>query len=166
MPVSPTSSKAPTNIPPGPALALLLLGAFRVMVETATLELAKRGHPDVRANHEFAMRGIQSGADSAVELARKLRITKQAAAKTIATLEARGYVTRDIDPVDGRRRPLRLTPHGQDMLAQGQTILNGLRQTWAEMIGDDRLADVENVLRTLAGGSVDAIDPAAWLVEE
>ncbi|SFO43214.1 transcriptional regulator, MarR family [Sphingomonas sp. OK281] len=136
------------------------------MVDTATLELAKRGHPDVRANHEFAMRAIQGGTDSAVALAGKLRITKQAAAKTIATLEARGYVTRAIDAADGRRRPLLLTSHGQDMLAQGQAILDDLRRTWAEMVGGDRLADVERVLRTLVGGPVDVIDAGAWLATE
>ncbi len=136
------------------------------MVDAATLELAKQGHPDVRANHEFAMRAIVGGAHSAVELAGKLRITKQAAAKTIATLEARGYVTREIDPADGRRRRLLLTPRGKDMLAQGQAILDELRRTWAKTMGEDRLADFESVLRTLVGESVNTIDAGAWSGEE
>jgi DNA-binding MarR family transcriptional regulator len=144
-------------------LALLLFGGFRTMVDTATLELAKRGHPDVRANHEFAMRAIQSGAGSAVEVAGKLGITKQAAAKTIATLEARGYVIRETDPADGRRRPLLLTRRGQEMLDQGQAILDDLRQTWAETIGEARLSDAEKVLQLIVGGSFDTINAATWL---
>lgn len=154
---------APTGVPPGPGLALLLLAGFRTMVDTATRELAKRGHPDVRANHEFAMRAIQSGANSAVEIAEKLGITKQAAAKTIAILEARKYVTREIDPADGRRRPLLLTTRGQDMLDQGQAILDDLRHTWVQRIGQDRLDDVEGVLRMIVDGSVDATEGTAWL---
>ena len=136
------------------------------MVDAATLDLAKRGHPDVRANHEFAMRAIEGGAHSAVELAGKLRITKQAAAKTIATLETRDYIVREIDSVDGRRRPLLLTPRGQDMLTQGQVILDDLHATWAKTVGEDWLADFESVLRTLVGGSVSAIDAGASLSEE
>ena len=160
------SPSASSSIPPGPALALLLLGGFRTMVDTATSELAKRGHADVRANHEFAMRAIQSGAGSAVEVAEKLRITKQAAAKTIAMLETRGYVVRETDPADGRRRPLLLTPCGRDMLDQGQAILDDLRQTWAKTIGDDRLADIEKALQLIIGGSFGAIDAAVWLKNE
>ena len=136
------------------------------MVDTATHELAKRGHPHVRANHEFAMRAIEAGAASAVDLAAKLGTTKQAVAKTIASLEARGYVMREADPADGRRKPLLLTPHGHDMLAQGQAILDDLRHAWAKKIGERRFADVENVLRELLGASAEVLDTAVWLRPE
>ena len=86
----------------GADLALLLLGGFRTLVDAAIDELADRGYEDVRPVHDFAMRAIAAGADSASELARRLSITKQSAAKTIAVLQERGYVARDTDPA---RRP-------------------------------------------------------------
>ena len=71
----------------GADLALLLLGGFRALVDAATEELARGGHHDVRPVHDFAMRAIAAGADSASELARRLSIAKQSAAKTIAVLQ-------------------------------------------------------------------------------
>ncbi len=147
----------------GPALALLLFNGFRGMVDLTTAELAKRGHSDVRASHEFAMRAIEAGARSAIELASRLGNTKQAAAKTITALEVRGYVTRKADLTDARRKSLLLTPHGCDMLVQGQAILDDIRRTWAARIGAERFADAENVLRELFGGSLEVLDVAAWL---
>src|ERR1700693_4964745 len=82
----------------GADLALLLLGGFRSLVDTATAELARRGYEDVRPVHDFAMRAIAAGAGNAPELGRRLSVSKQAAAKTIAVLTERGYVTRDTDP--------------------------------------------------------------------
>lgn len=165
MPSSPPAMSR-TDVAPGPALARLLIGGFREMVDLATSELTKRGHPDVRANHEFAMRAIEAGAGSAAELAGRLGTTKQAAAKTIATLEARGYVAREVDPADARRKSLLLTPHGHDMLAQGQAILDDVRRIWAERIGEERFAETENVLRELFGGPAEVLDAAAWLGRE
>ena len=65
----------------GADLALLLLGGFRPLVDDAVLELAERGHEDVRPVHDFAMRAIVAGADNASELGRRLSVSKQAAAK-------------------------------------------------------------------------------------
>lgn len=147
----------------GPELALLFLAGFRSMVDTATAELARRGHPDVRAVHDFAMRAIVAGADSAVEVGRRLSVSKQAAAKTILVLEKRGYVTREADPVDGRRKRLTITPLGLEVLNTGEEIFDAIRQQWAERIGGSALASMERDLRTLVGGSVDPLDSASWL---
>ena len=87
----------------GADLALLLLGGFRSLVDAATAELAVRGYEDVRPVHDFAMRAIAAGADNASELGRRLSVSKQAAAKTIAVLQERGYVAREADPLDARR---------------------------------------------------------------
>src|ERR1035437_4777294 len=104
----------------GADLALLLLGGFRALVDAASVELADRGYEDVRPVHDFAMRAIAAGADSASELGRRLSITKQSAAKTIAVLQERGYVTRDTDPRDARRKRLQVTELGFDVLRQGE----------------------------------------------
>ena len=75
----------------GADLALLLLGGFRALADAASVELALRGHEKIRPVHDFAIRTIDAGGDTAAELARQLGVTKQAAAKTIAFLEERGY---------------------------------------------------------------------------
>src|ERR1700761_1775179 len=93
----------------GADLALLLLGGFRTLVDAATAELADRGHEDVRPVHDFAIRAIAAGADSASELGRRLSITKQSAGKPLAVLRERGSAARAPAPRDPRRKRLQVT---------------------------------------------------------
>ncbi len=64
----------------GADLALLLLGGFRSLADAASVELAERGHEKIRPVHDFAIRSIDAGADTASELGRQLGVSKQAAA--------------------------------------------------------------------------------------
>src|SRR5471030_127559 len=123
----------------GADLALLLLGGFRVLVDDAIVELAKRGYDDVRPVHDFAMRAIGAGADNTSELGRRLAVSKQAAAKTVAVLQQRGYVTREPDPHDARRKRLQVTSRGFNVLRQGEAIFDELRTQWERQIGRTQL---------------------------
>src|ERR1700760_4082517 len=111
----------------GADLALLLLGGFRTLADQATAELTARGYAEIRPAQEFALQAILSGADNASDLGRRLSVTKQAAAKTIATLEERSYVAREPDPADKRRMRLYVTDHGLAMLQEGAAIFDELR---------------------------------------
>ena len=123
----------------GAELALLLLGGFHSMTDEVIAALAERGHPDVRAVHEFALRAIDTGADTASELGRRLAVSKQAAAKTIAALQGLGYVELEADPADGRRRRIRVTQRGHDMVAIGSALFDDVRERWAAQIGAEQL---------------------------
>ena len=59
-------------------------------------EGARAGHAGLTVGNEFAMQAIDEGADNAAALARHLGVTRQAAAKTILTLEGLGYVARGV----------------------------------------------------------------------
>ena len=150
----------------GADLALLLLGSFRTLVDAAIAELAERGHEDVRPVHDFAMRAIAAGADSASELGRRLSITKQSAAKTIAVLQERGYVTRDTDPRDGRRKRLQVTALGFDVMRQGEAVFDELRDQWAQQIGAAELDRIEDHLAALAGAQPVRFDTPGWIARD
>ena len=150
----------------GADLALLLLGGFRTLVDAAAAELAERGHEDVRPVHDFAMRAIAAGADSASELGRRLSITKQSAAKTIAVLQERGYVTRDTDPRDGRRKRLQVTALGFDVMRQGEAVFDELRHQWAQQIGAAELDRIEDHLTALAGAQPVRFDTPGWIARD
>ena len=150
----------------GADLALLLLGGFRTLVDAATAELARRGHPDVRPVHDFAIRAIAAGADTASELGRRLSITKQSAAKTIAVLQERGYVAREADPRDARRKRLRVTAHGFDMLSQGEAIFDELRDRWVRQLGAGELEHLETQLATLVGPFPIRFDAPGWIARD
>lgn len=135
----------------GADLAILLLGGFRSLADAATAELARRGHDDVRPAHDFAMRAIAAGADNASELGRRLAVSKQAAAKTIAQLEERGYVSRTDDPADARRKLIGVTPLGHSVMREGEAIFEELRAAWEARIGVQELARLEASLVVLVG---------------
>jgi DNA-binding MarR family transcriptional regulator len=150
----------------GADLALLLLGGFRSLVDAVRAELAVRGHADIRTVHDFAIRAIAGGADNASELGRRMAVSKQAAAKTIAVLQERGYVARDVDPEDARRKRLQVTPQGFDMLREAETIFDDLRDQWARRIGTARLVELEAQLAELIGADPVRLDMPGWLAHD
>ena len=147
----------------GAGLALLLLGGFRSLVDGATAELARRGYEDVRPVHDFTMRAIAAGAGNASELGRRLSVSKQAAAKTIAVLQERGYVTRDTDPRNARRMLLQVTPLGFEVLRQGEATFDELRDQWERQIGPAQLESLETHLAALVGDPAVRFDTPGWM---
>ncbi|SEO29418.1 MarR family winged helix-turn-helix transcriptional regulator [Actinacidiphila rubida] len=147
----------------GADLALLLLAGFRTLADRATAELADRGFEDVRPVHDFALRSILSGADSTSELARRLSVTRQAAAKTIAALEERRYVARQPDSDDRRRTRLRVTEHGLALLRQGEAVFDELREQWEKQSGKASVSTLEETLRSLVGDSAIRLDSPGWI---
>lgn len=147
----------------GADLALALLGGFRTLTDAAIAELAKRGYDDVRPVHDFAMRAIAAGAESASELGRRLSVTKQSAARTIAVLQERGWVTTEADPRDARRKRLRVTPLGGEVLTQGEAVFDELRARWAEQLGEAELERFEAQLEALVGVLPIRFDTPGWI---
>ncbi len=150
----------------GADLALLLLGGFRSLVDAATSELAAHGYQDVRPVHDFTMRAIAGGADNTSELGRRLSVSKQAAAKTVAILQERGYVSRDPDPRDARRKRLQVTSLGFEVLRQGEMIFDDLRLRWQKQIGRTQLEALEKHLAALVGSSPVRLDTPGWLARD
>jgi DNA-binding MarR family transcriptional regulator len=150
----------------GADLALLLLAGFRTLADQATTELAQRGYEDVRPVHDFALRAILSGADSASELGRRMSVTKQAAAKTLSVLEERRYVMREPDLTDRRRMHIRVTDRGLAMLQEGETIFNELREQWEQQVGTPSLSSLEETLSELLGDKSIRLDSPGWIMRD
>lgn len=150
----------------GADLALLLLGGYRSLIDVVTAELASRGFEDFTPVHEFALRAIVAGADSASDLGRRTGVSKQAAAKTIAVLVDRGYVVSTPDQKDARRKRLVVTNRGQDVMTQGEAILESAREKWAQQIGASELATLEARLAELVGDAAIRIDAPGWVAQE
>ncbi|WP_285708806.1 MarR family winged helix-turn-helix transcriptional regulator [Microtetraspora sp. NBRC 16547] len=151
-----------SNDPPGFELPLRLFLGFRTLIDALHAELARQGHPDVRPMHGFVMQAIGLNGTTAVELGRTLGVSKQAAGKTIETLERLGYVERARDPHDTRRKIVRLTPHGLDALARSARIFDDLRAEWAAKLGEERLRALEADLRTVTPQDVFRLDVPGW----
>jgi DNA-binding MarR family transcriptional regulator len=151
-----------SNDPAGYELPLRLLGAFRVLVDAVHAELAREGHPELRPMHGFVFQAIGARGTTAVELGRRLGISKQAAAKHVDTLERMGYVERSPHPVDARSKVVRLTSRGVDALTRSARVFDEARAGWAKVLGRDRLRALEADLRAVTPGDVFALDVPGW----
>jgi DNA-binding MarR family transcriptional regulator len=143
-------------------LPLLLFAGFRSVIDELHAELARRGHPDLRPAHGFALQAIGIGGATATETGRRLGISKQAAGKTIDRLEELGYVHRAEDDKDRRRKLIRLTPRGISALAMSALIFNDIRSRWEGALGTARLSALEADLRTMAPGDTFRLDVPGW----
>ena len=152
------------NVPGyGFELPLLLFGGFRSVIDELHAELARRGHPEMRPAHGFALQAIGLGGATAAETGRRLGISKQAAGKTIDRLEELGYVRRSGDDADRRRKLARLTPRGVEGLALSAMIFSEIRSRWAGTLGAARLEELEAGLRTMAPAETFRLDVPGWL---
>jgi DNA-binding MarR family transcriptional regulator len=147
---------------PGFELPLLLFGGFRSIIDELHAELARRGHPDLRPAHGFAMQAIGLAGATATETGRRLGVSKQAAGKTIDRLEELGYASRAEDSADRRRKLVRLTPRGIAALESSAMIFNDIRARWAADLGADRLAALEASLREMVPGDTLRLDVPGW----
>ncbi|HLK00805.1 MAG TPA: MarR family winged helix-turn-helix transcriptional regulator [Streptosporangiaceae bacterium] len=143
-------------------LPLLLFAGFREIIDELHAELAKRGHPDIRPAHGFALQAIGTGGATAAEAGRRLGISKQAAGKTVERLEELGYVCRAGDDADRRRKLVRLTPRGTEALTLSAMIFEDIHARWAAELGADQVASLEDSLRTMAPGPVFRLDVPGW----
>jgi DNA-binding MarR family transcriptional regulator len=143
-------------------LPMLLFAGFRSIIDELHAELARRGHPDLRPAHGFALQAIGLGGATAAETGRRLGISKQAAGKTIDRLTELGYVHRSGDDADRRRKLARLTPRGIEALAMSAMIFNDIRSRWEGTLGGGRLSDLETSLRTMVPGETFRLDVPGW----
>ena len=148
--------------PAGFELPLLLFAGFRSVIDELHAELAKRGHPDMRPAHGFAMQAIGLGGATATEVGKRLGISKQAAGKTVERLEELGYVHRADDDQDRRRKTVRLTPRGVSALTLSAMIFGAIRARWETALGATRLTELETDLRAMAPGETFRLDVPGW----
>jgi DNA-binding MarR family transcriptional regulator len=70
------------------------------------------------------------GPTTAVDLAAAELITRQSAAGLITALEEKGFISREVDPDDGRRLIVTMTPYGADwMMGVRRSIVDRLATT-------------------------------------
>jgi DNA-binding MarR family transcriptional regulator len=147
--------------PPGFELPLLLFAGFRSLIDELHTELAAFGHTEVRPVHGFALQAIGPYGASASEIGRRLGVSKQAAGKTVDRLAALGYVERADDPSDARRKLIRLTPRGLDVLTRSAEIFDRLRANWVRRLGADQVAQLESSLRKVVPATF-PVDVPGW----
>jgi DNA-binding MarR family transcriptional regulator len=129
-------------------LVRLLSMALAVGLDELHEQLADAGHPDLRPVHGFALNAVRGGARTASELARALRMTKQGAAKLVATLVDHGYLELVPADDDARHKPLVLTNRGRTAIATSESIQEQIERRWSATLGDGELRALRTGLLT------------------
>jgi DNA-binding MarR family transcriptional regulator len=145
-------------------LPLLLAGAFRAIVEELHDQLADAGHPGARPIYGFALQAVGPEGVTVSELGRRLGVTKQAAAKTVASLETLGYVHRVAHPRDQRATLIKRAPLGDEMLALSAQIFGRIYAETAQRLGPAELKGLEVALSRIASERTPRLgDLPGWL---
>ncbi|SNR22798.1 MarR family winged helix-turn-helix transcriptional regulator [Actinomadura mexicana] len=147
---------------PGFELPLRLFLAFRTIIDELHAELARDGHADLRPMHGFVFQAIGPDGTTAVELGRRLGVSKQAAGKMVESLERAGYLERGADPRDARRKIVRLTPGAVDFLVRSERIFERIRDDWVRALGAERMRALEDDLRRMTPADLWRLDMPGW----
>jgi DNA-binding MarR family transcriptional regulator len=135
-------------MPPVP-IARLLAAATRMTIESLHGELAGLGHGDLRPAHGYALNAVGEQGTTTARLAADLGMTKQGAAKLVATLVRDGYLARSEHAGDARARLLTLTPRGRELLASAERIQRELEARWAHAAGPEDVAALRRALEVV-----------------
>ena len=87
----------------------------------------------------MAMVYLTEGVDRPSDLAGKLRVSKQAAQQALKELQAKGIITMEPDPNNGRQKLVRLTRHGRAMQDIARRGLQELEKQLAERLGQPKV---------------------------
>jgi DNA-binding MarR family transcriptional regulator len=145
-------------------LVRLLSMAVSVGLDALHAELAAAGHGTLRPAHGYALNAILDGQDTASQVAPRLGMTKQGAAKLLQTLVDEGYVEQGPGADDARRRPFVLTRRGREAVELSVRIQHQIEQRWRDSVGERRMGTtrrtLEQVVRSETAGELPPVRPS------
>lgn len=97
----------------GADLAILVVGASRVVSDRLNAAVAAAGIDDMRPAFGYVVRALAEEDRTLTDLADLLGVTKQSAIKVVDDMERRDLLVREQHPTDRRAKVLRLTPRGR-----------------------------------------------------
>jgi DNA-binding MarR family transcriptional regulator len=127
-------------------LSLAALFAGWALAGEIQRRLAAEGHNDLRFADGFVFQHLIGGPLPIGALAQRLDVSQQAASKTVADLERRGYVTRTPDPADARARLVTLTDRANDAIEAARRHRAALAEELADRLGPRRVEAARRLL--------------------
>jgi DNA-binding MarR family transcriptional regulator len=136
-----------TDFDPATAdLSLASLFTGWALADELQRRLATEGFADSRFSDGVIFQHLVGGPLTVGALADRLEVTQQAASKSVADLEKRGYLSREPDPADARARLVVLTDRGQGVIASARRQRAALDAELREALGADRIESARTLL--------------------
>ena len=141
------SSADPTT--PPLTIGSTLRSAWTALIREVFEDLVAAGFDDLRPVHRSILRDLLTANLRPSELGARLGLSKQAANDLVREFEAKGYITLEPDRDDGRAKRIVATEHGRQASETAQASSNAVGRRWAELVGEERYAVFEEVLREI-----------------
>jgi DNA-binding MarR family transcriptional regulator len=141
----------------GADLGILLTLALRAFTDQLHAELDQTGFGDLRPAFGVVFRALRDEPLTLTELAARLGVTKQAAAKVVGEMQAKQLLRKQDSRTDGRAKLLELTSRGRRAMATaieiggridqniedaaGPRAAQGMRRALEQLIIDSGLGD-------------------------
>jgi DNA-binding MarR family transcriptional regulator len=132
-----------------PDLAILIVGAARVVADRLGDAVERAGVDDMRTPFGFVIRVLAERDRTLTDLADLLGVSKQAAIKIVDEMETRRFVTRHPDPDDRRVKLLRLTDKGRKVRRTALAASRAMERELRRGIGDPDVDALRAALETL-----------------
>jgi DNA-binding MarR family transcriptional regulator len=111
--------------------------------------LVAAGFEDLRPVHMPILRDMLVSNLRPSELGARLGLSKQAVNDLVRELESKEYIALEPDPDDGRAKRIVATERGWQASETAQASSNAVGRRWAELVGEERYAVFEEVLRAM-----------------
>jgi DNA-binding MarR family transcriptional regulator len=127
----------------------MLRSAWTELIDEVFEQLVAAGFDDLRPVHRSILRDMLTANLRPSELGARLGLSKQAANDLVREFEANGYITLEPDPDDGRAKRIVATDRGWQASETAQAASNAVGRRWAGLVGEERYAEFEEVLRAI-----------------
>ncbi|MEO7235673.1 MAG: MarR family transcriptional regulator [Lapillicoccus sp.] len=132
-----------------PNTGVLMFVAYRAMEERILAAVHAAGFTDVTLAQARVFARIGPEGTRLTDLAAQAQVTKQSAGHLVDEMEARGYVTREPDPSDGRARLVTFGPRGREAIPVAMAAEREVEAEWAAHLGPRRAAQLRAALVSL-----------------
>ncbi len=111
--------------------------------------LSKAGYPNMKVGYMAFLMNIGPGGITNTELAKKIRVTKQAMSKTSKELQNLDLIELTPNPEDARSSLITLTTHGMKMVIHARHRLTGLTDQYIKAIGQKKYMETLETLNKI-----------------
>lgn len=132
-----------------PTTGVLMFVAYRAMEERILAAVHAAGYTDVTLAQARVFARIGPDGTRLTDLAAQAQVTKQTAGHLVDEMAARGYVTREPDPTDGRARLVTFGPRGREAIPVAQAAEREVEAEWVAHLGVRRAAQLRQALLLL-----------------
>ena len=127
----------------------LLQQAYRAFSQEAIRKLRARGHSGLTLAHSALLSNLDLDGTRITALAERAGMTKQSMGQLVVDLGQRGYIERQIDPLDRRATLIRFTALGWQFLRDAYEIKQEIEAEYQVMLGADGLQHLRTALHQL-----------------